>query len=124
MDEQKECFDYTFSGQQQEEIRRIRDKYLVPQEDKMERLRAMDAAVTQKANMVAIAVGVIGTLLLGTGMSCAMVWQGIWFIPGIVIGVLGMAVIAAAYPIYHKILKAQREKIAPEVLRLTEELLQ
>ena len=56
-------------------------------------------------------------------MCCAMVWQGIWFIPGIVIGLAGIVVVAMAYPIYQKILKKEREKIAPEIIRLTDELM-
>jgi hypothetical protein len=41
-----------------------------------------------------------------------------------VIGVIGIAVLVAAYPLYMYITKKQREKIAPEILKLTEELSQ
>ena len=44
-------------------------------------------------------------------------------LPGIVIGVAGMAGTAAAYPLYMQITKRERERIAPEILRLTEELM-
>ena len=118
----KEKFSYTYSAKEQEEIHRIRQKY-VATEDKMEQLRRLDAGVTQKATIVSIAAGIIGALILGTGMCCAMVWQGIWFIPGIFIGLIGMAVVVLAYPIYQKILKKEREKIASEVIRLSDELL-
>ena len=60
---------------------------------------------------------------MGIGMSCAMVWQGIWFIPGIIIGFMGMITVALAYPMYQKIIKKEREKIAPEIIRLTDELM-
>ena len=52
-----------------------------------------------------------------------MVWQGKWFVPGIVIGVIGMGMVGMAYPIYGRTLKKERAKIAPEILRLTEELI-
>jgi uncharacterized membrane protein YuzA (DUF378 family) len=42
---------------------------------------------------------------------------------GIVVGLVGMVPVALAYPIYDRVLKKQREKIAPEILRLTDELL-
>ena len=52
-----------------------------------------------------------------------MVWADKLFIPGIVIGVIGIAAVLVAYPVYTHITKKQREKIAPEILRLTEELM-
>ena len=42
---------------------------------------------------------------------------------GIAVGLLGMILAGAAYPIYSKVLKKEREKAAPEILRLTEELI-
>ncbi|MBQ7870569.1 MAG: hypothetical protein IJ357_00300 [Oscillospiraceae bacterium] len=124
MEHENETFNYTYSAQQQEELQRIRKKYLPPEEDKMEQLRRLDRAVTQKGTTAALVVGVIGTLLLGLGMSCAMVWMGDWFLPGIIIGLVGIALIALAYPLYNRIARRERERVAPEILRLTEELLQ
>ena len=118
----KEKFSYTYSAKEQEEINRIRKKYMA-EENKMEQLRRLDAGVTEKATAVSIRVGISGALIMGIGMCCAMVWQGIWFIPGIVIGLVGIVVVAMAYPIYQKILKKEREKIAPEIIRLTDELM-
>ena len=118
----KEKFSYTYSAKEQEEINRIRKKYMA-EENKMEQLRRLDAGGTEKATAVSIIVGIAGALIMGIGMCCAMVWQGIWFIPGIVIGLAGIVVVAMAYPIYQKILKKEREKIAPEIIRLTDELM-
>ena len=118
----KEKFSYTYSAKEQEEINRIRKKYMA-EENEMEQLRRLDAGVTEKATAVSIIVGIAGALIMGIGMCCAMVWQGIWFIPGIVIGLVGIVVVAMAYPIYQKILKKEREKIAPEIIRLTDELM-
>lgn len=123
MENNKETFKFTYSAKQQEEIKRIRKKYLPAEEDKMEQLRRLDKSVVDKANMMSIIVGVIGTLILGIGMSCAMVWMGEWFVPGIVIGVAGIAVLSLAYPVYKHVLKKERERIAPEIIRLTDELM-
>ena len=119
----KETFQYTYSAKEQEEIKNIRKKYAAPEEDKMAQLRRLDAQVTQKGTAAALAVGIIGTLLMGIGMCCCMVWAGSWLIPGIVIGVIGICILAAAYPLYNRITKKEREKIAPEIIRLTDELL-
>ena len=124
MNEKKEPegFRYTYSAKEQEELRRIRRKY-APAENKLEQLRRLDRSVSEKAAATAIACGVVGTLLLGIGMCCAMVWQGMLFLPGIVLGLVGIAILSAAYPIYNRVTKKEREKIAPEILRLTDELL-
>jgi uncharacterized membrane protein YeaQ/YmgE (transglycosylase-associated protein family) len=122
MDIKNETFNYNYSSKQQEEIQRIREKYVPKEENKMEQLRHLDESATKPGTIAALAIGIIGTLLLGVGMCCTMVWADRYFIVGIVIGVIGIAVLVAAYPLYMHITKKQREKIAPEILRLTEEL--
>lgn len=121
--QEKETFTFTYSAKEQAEIRNIRKKYAVSEEDKMEQLRKLDASVTRKGTTAALIVGIIGTLLLGIGMCCCMVWQSTWFVPGILIGVIGIAVLAAAYPLYNHVTQKEREKIAPEIIRLTDELM-
>lgn len=125
MEEKKETFNYTYSAAQQEEIRSIREKYMrpTPEEDKMERLRRLDASVTRPGTIVSLMVGIISALILGIGMCCTMVWAETFFIPGIFIGVIGIAGVIAAYPVYDYITKKQREKLAPEILRLSDELI-
>lgn len=123
MENNQNGFQYTYSAKEQAEIKRIRSKYTPKEENKMEQLQRLDASATQKATMYAIIVGVIGALILGAGMSCCMVWTNSLLIPGIVIGVIGMAVLAVAYPLYNRTLKKERERIAPEILRLTDELM-
>lgn len=128
MEEKKEVFNYTYSALQQEEITNIRKKYMAPEENKMEQLRRLDRQATQKAQAWAIAVGVIGALILGTGMSLAMTelsgfLGGTAMFIGIPVGVAGIILVALAFPLYNRILKKERQRIAPEILRLTDELL-
>lgn len=123
MDNNQNGFQYTYSAREQAEVKRIRSKYMPKEENKMEQLKRLDASATQKATMYAIIIGVIGALVLGSGMSCCMVWADKLFIPGIVLGLIGMAVVAVAYPVYNRVLKKERERIAPEILRLTDELM-
>lgn len=126
--ENKETFKMTYSAEQQEEIQSIREKYLPKEASKMEQLRALDAAVSRKATMLSILVGVVGTLIMGLGMSLAMSDFGSALgsaaLPvGIVIGGIGIVILALAYPLFSRTLKKEREKIAPEILRLTDELM-
>lgn len=83
----------------------------------------MDKCVTRPGTIVSLIVGIIGALIIGAGMSLVMVWTD-YFIPGIVISVIGMAGVAAAYPVFIAIIKKQREKIAQQILKLTDELIQ
>lgn len=119
-----ESFEFTYSAPEQEEVRRIREKYLPKPESKLEQLRRLDAGVTKKATTVSLAFGVLGTLIMGGGMSMCMVWGGMLMIPGILVGVLGIVGIILAYPVYCRTVEKERQRIAPEVLRLTEEIRQ
>ena len=119
---EKEVFEYVYSAPQHSEIRKIREKYLPREMTKLEQLRAMDEGVTKRGTAVSLVHGILYSLILGLGMSCCMVWAGSLFVPGVVIGCIGLAGVAATYPIYNRIVKQDREKIAPEILRLTEEL--
>ena len=56
-------------------------------------------------------------------MSCCMVWGEELFIPGVIIGIVGTGGVSLAYPLYAFITEKERKKIAPEILRLTEELM-
>lgn len=129
----KNGFSYTYSAREQEEIRRIRKKYVSNEaeskEDKMERLRRLDAGVTTKGTVFSLIVGIIGALILGTGMSFVMTDLGNVFeskvlamVIGILMGLVGAVGVALAYPLYNFITRKERQRIAPEILRLTEEL--
>ena len=72
----------------------------------------------------------LGALILGTGMSLTMTELGTLLgmaypmIPGVFTGLAGLVLTALAYPVYTRVLKKERQRIAPEILRLTEELMQ
>jgi len=122
-------FSFTYSAAQQQEVEAIRQKYVTKEADKLEQLRKLHAIPTQKAQAAAIAVGVVGALVMGTGMSLAMtelgaLLGGYGMLAGIAVGLVGMVAVALAYPLYNQVLQSQRKKIAPEILRLSDELLQ
>lgn len=129
--ENKESFNYTYSAKEQEEIKAIRKKYVTPEEteDKMAQLRRLDAGVYSKATTVSLIVGVIGALIMGIGMSLiltdigAMLGTALSIIIGVSLGIVGIILVCLAYPIYNHTLTKEREKIAPEIIRLTDELM-
>lgn len=129
--ENKESFHYTYSAKEQEEIKRIRMNYATPpaEEDKMTQLRRLDAGVYSKATTASLAVGIIGALIMGLGMSLVMTEIGavlgtvLSMLIGVGVGIMGIVLVCLAYPIYNRTLKKEREKIAPEIIRLTDELM-
>ena len=126
--EQNQSFEYTYSARQQQEVEAIRKKYLPKEEDKMEQLRRLHYSATQKAQAASIAIGGLGALILGTGMSLCMTDLGavlghMAMVIGILVGGLGLVMVALAYPLYNRVLRRERQRIAPEILRLSEELL-
>lgn len=117
-----ESFIYTYSAKEQEEIKKIREKYLPKEPNNMERLRRLDKSVTNKSTIASLVAGIIGTLIMGIGMCCCLVWTD-YFVAGIIIGAVGIVVLSIAYPLYSYITKKERERIAPEIIRLTDELM-
>lgn len=134
MNNQNEKFNYTYSATQQEEIDKIRKKYqpnLASEEmDKMEQLRQLDASVTKKAMIWSLIIGIAGALIMGMGMSLTMTDIGDYFgitsklFIGIVVSFIGMIGVILAYPLYQRIVEKERKKIAPQILKLIEELSQ
>ena len=126
-------FSFTYSAKEQAELKKIREKYTPPteSEDKMARLRRLDASVTNTAQAVALVFGIIGTLILGFGMSLIMtdfseilgIGETMAMVIGIFVGIVGGILASLAYPIYNAIVKVKRKKLAPEIIRLTDELM-
>lgn len=119
-----ENFEYSYSAEAQSEIEAIRKKYLPreEQENKMEQLRKLDASVGTRALIASMALGILSALVFGVGMCCFLVWS-LWVLGAIlcIIGVVGMLV---APWLYRRLVEKRKAEIAPEILRLTEELSQ
>ena len=131
MEQKKNGFFYTYNAAQQQEIESIRNKYTHREGSPLERLRKLDQTATQKAQAASLALGVLGALILGTGMSLLMtdlyrqlaMGSGLAIVIGLLAGLVGIVMVALAYPVYNRVLKKERERIAPEILRLSDELL-
>ena len=121
-------FEYTYSAKRQQEVEEIRKAYLPKEEDKMAELRRLHALPTRKAQAASLAAGIIGALTIGTGMSLCMTdlaesLGDLAMVVGVTTGLAGIIPVAMAYPIYNRTLKKERERIAPEILRMADELL-
>ncbi|MDE6373187.1 MAG: hypothetical protein K2L72_01675 [Clostridia bacterium] len=119
-------FDYTYSAPTEEErreIESIRKQYTASpeKEDKLEKLRRLNTRVTRPPFVIGLTLGVLGTLVLGLGMTMVLEWNiTAW---GVVVGALGIAIDAVAYPLYRAILSRNKRKYGKLIIELSDELL-
>ena len=110
-------------------VERIRSQYTQQEHTELDELKALDAKVKRPAYAFGYTYGSIGAVIMGAGMSLVMTDIGKLIgltsalVPGIVVGLTGLVLVALAYPIYNRTLKKERERIAPEILRIADELL-
>ncbi len=119
-----EKFSYTYSAptpSEREEINSIRSAYLPRKETDLERLRALDRKVHMPPKVIAIALGILGLLLFGLGMTLALEWGLLLW--GIAVGVVGAAVMGIAYPVHRAVLARRKKRYGDEIVRLSDALL-
>ena len=112
-------------------VQKIRTQYTEKEHTGLDALKALDTKVKRPANVFAYIFGSIGAIVMGSGMSLTMTEIGDIFgssreaamLIGILIGIGGIALVSLAYPLYNRIVKKERQKIAPEIIRLTDELM-
>jgi len=110
-------------------VQKIRTQYTEKQHTELDELKALDAKVKNPANIFAYTYGCISAIIMGAGMSLVMTDIGAIIgltsamIPGIAVGIVGMGMALTTYPIYKGILNGRKKKYAPEILRMTEELM-
>ena len=108
---------------------KIRTQYMEQQPSELDALRELDAIAKRPANVFAYTFGGISAIIMGAGMSLVMTEVGAAIdlanamVPGIVIGVVGMAMAIINYPIYKSILASRKEKYADQILALSEKIM-
>jgi len=110
-------------------VQKIRTQYTEAKHTELDELKALDAKVKRPANTFAYIYGSVSAIVMGAGMSLVMTEIGAMIgitsmIPGIVIGVVGLGMALSTYPIYKRMLNSRKKKYAPEILKLSEKLLQ
>lgn len=123
--EKDTTFSYNYSAKENKEVQEIRQRYLPKSESKLDELKRLDNSVQSAGIMESLCVGVIGALIFGFGMCLAMQVIGsgtLLMIIGILLGLIGMTIMVFAYPVYRTVFSKTKEKFAPRILELTEEL--
>lgn len=115
-------FHYTYSAARTEEVEAIRKKYLPREENKLETLKKLDSRVQNAGMIESLSIGILGALVFGVGMCFFLnVFAGAAWITALFMTV-GALLMLPAYPIYKRISRKTREKLTPEILRLSEEI--
>lgn len=83
-------------------------------DDLIASIAGMEAEKTRKASLRALTLGIVSALVLGVGMCCTMVWTNL-MIPGIIIGVAGIAGCIGAWLLYRSTVAKESERIAPRI---------
>ena len=115
-------FEYTYSAKDNQEVLAIRSKYLPRQESKLEELKRLDRTVQESGMTESLSVGITGCLVFGLGMCLAMEVIGSMPVLGVIVGILGAALMIPAYPVYKAIYNKTKEKLTPRILELANEL--
>lgn len=110
-------------------VQKIRTQYTEKENTELEALRELDRKVKRPVNIFSYIIGSISALIMGTGMSLVMTDIGVAFgnerpmVPGIIIGVIGLVLAIANYPVYKKILVSRRKKYADEIIALSDKVM-
>ena len=122
--ENNKVFTYQYSAKQNREVEHIRRKYLPAEENKMETLRRLDAKVQMAGTIPSLCIGVIGCLIFGIGMCFGLdVFTGADWLT-LLFCVPGVITMIPAYPVDKHISKKTKAELTPEILRLSEEIIE
>ena len=111
-------------------VQKIRTQYTEKHHTELDALKALDAKAKKPANVFAYTYGSVSAIVMGAGMSLvmtdigAMIGLAATMVPGTVIGVVGMGMALTTYPIYKRILNTRKKKYAPQIMALSEKLMQ
>ncbi len=110
-------------------VQKIRTQYTEKSDTRLDELKKLDAKVKHPANVFGYTFGSISAIIMGSGMSLvmtdigAMIGMNETMVPGIAIGVIGMVMALANYPIYKSILASRKAKYADKIIALSNEML-
>ena len=118
-------FNYSYTAPTEEErkdVERIRNEYAQTQQSNaVQRLKKLDDKVKKTPTIIALIVGIVGTLIFGTGMALALEFSEFGW--GIATSVIGCVVIACAHLVYSVVFKKMKAKYSQEILQLSEKIL-
>ncbi len=122
--QQQNTFEYTYTAptqQERKQIENIRKSYLPETESDLARLQRLDKKVHSIPAAVALTLGIVGTLIFGTGLALILEFgKTLW---GIIVGAIGVVPLVLAHFVHSFILKKLKQKYGAEILSLSEKLL-
>ena len=116
-------FSYNYSAVRNKEVERIRNKYIPKEENKLEKLKALDLKVQLAGTIESLCIGIVGILIFGIGMCFFLdVFAGAAWISALFM-IVGSLIMIPAYPVYKRIASKTKRELSPEILRLSEEIM-
>ncbi len=110
-----------------QKVEKIRKKFLPKEEDKLQKLTALNKKVHRPVRIFAYILGTIGSLILGIGMCLAMkvIGANLSFVMplGIGVGALGILIVSINYPIYKKLLENRKKLYSSQIIEISDSLL-
>lgn len=88
---------------------------------KIEKLKKLDKKVKTLPMVWAYVLGIVGTLIFGTGLALVLEFNLILW--GCVVAVVGVVPIASAYGVYKTIYQRMKKKYGDKIIALSEEIL-
>jgi F0F1-type ATP synthase assembly protein I len=116
-------FSYNYSAARNKEVENIRNKYIPREESKLERLKKLDLRVQMAGTIESLCLGIVGALVFGIGMCFFLdVFAGAVWLTAILM-ICGTLLMIPAYPIYRRTARKIKAELTPEILRLSEEII-
>lgn len=118
------------NNKQNEFVQAIRTQYAEKTQTEFDALQALDRKVKRPVKVFAYLFGTVAALVMGGGMSLIMtdigqlLGIGAPMLPGILLGLLGMAAAILNYPLCRAWLGSRRKKYAAEILALSDRIAQ
>lgn len=113
--------DFNATAQDQKKAESIRRQYIPREDNKIEQLQRLDSKVKTPGKVVASILGVVGSLVMGSGMALVMVWENMTM--GLALSIPGMIVALLAFPAYAVITNSRKKKYASEIMRISDGLI-
>lgn len=118
------------SNDQKYLAQKIRTQYMEKEHTQLDALKELDAKVRRPAGIFAYVFGSADAIVMGCGMSLIMTdigfvvgMTGSTMVPGIIIGVIGMAMALINYPLYKTILNHRRARYKAAVMTLSDRIM-
>ena len=120
---ENKAFTYSYSAERNKEVESIRNKYLIREESKLEKLKRLDYRVQSAGMIESLSLGIVGVLTFGVGMCFFLgVFYGAGWITALFM-IIGTLLMIPTYPVYRNISTKTKAELTPEILSLSEEII-